>query len=62
MMLALWFFVFALSRGLNSVYVKKAQSSRKNGFYNAVYFIFMYALLQAIFLFAIPPCHRPSCK
>jgi drug/metabolite transporter (DMT)-like permease len=55
MMLALWFFVFALSRGLNSVYVKKAQSSRKNGFYNAVYFIFMYALLQAIFLFAIPP-------
>ncbi|HBN85442.1 MAG TPA: hypothetical protein DDZ89_16550 [Clostridiales bacterium] len=54
-MTALWFLIFGLSRGINSVYTKKAQSSTSSTYRNSIFFVFIYALFQAIFLVTIPP-------
>lgn len=54
-MTALWFLIWALCRGFNSVYTKKAQSVSEKTYRSSIYFIFVYALFQAVFLICIPP-------
>lgn len=54
-MTALWFFIFGISRGINSVFTKKSQSSGSGTYRSSIFFIFIYALFQAAFLLAIPP-------
>ncbi|HHV96058.1 MAG TPA: EamA family transporter [Clostridiaceae bacterium] len=61
-MIYLIFFIYSILRGLNAIFVKKAQKNYVRSVHDSIYFTVLFSLFQLIFLILIPPYNSYTFK